>query len=61
MVLVVDRIFLTQGGVQWRGCFKHGNELNCSFMAQTMAPLICINEILYRSYMFRHHAIKVLL
>jgi hypothetical protein len=41
------------------GCCKHGNELNCSFMAQTVAPLVCINKISYRSYMFRHHAIKV--
>ena len=30
-------------------------------MTQTIAALICINKILYHSYMFRHHAIKVLL
>ena len=43
------------------GCCKHGNELNCLFMTQTVAPLICTNKVLYRSYVFRHHAIKVLL
>jgi len=53
--------FSDSGWGPMAGCCEHGNELNCSFMAQTMSPLICINKILYRSYMFRHHAIKVLL
>jgi len=53
--------FSDSGWGPMAGCCKHGNELNCSFMTQTMAALTCINKILYRCYMFRHHAIKVLL
>ena len=43
------------------GYCRHSNELNCLLMTQTMGPLICTNKIVYRFYMFRHHAIKVLL